>query len=135
MIRNAEAMISRRSLGSRLRSGFFRIPGLRIFLLAMKGYIVHQSANQAGSVAFSTILAMFPLLILVSAAAGFMGKPGDAAALAAQVVGYAPPVVQEALQPVVDQVLSQRNQALLAIGTSSSRYGPLLPASRRSAPH
>ena len=41
---------------------------------------------------------------------------GDAAALAGQVVSYAPPVVQDALQPVVDQVLSQRNQALLAIG-------------------
>ncbi|HYI30745.1 MAG TPA: YihY/virulence factor BrkB family protein [Bradyrhizobium sp.] len=109
-------MISWRSLASLLRDGLFRIPGLRVVVLALKGYIVHQSANQAGSVAFSTILAMFPLLILVSAAAGFLGKPGDAAALAARVVGYTPPVVQQALQPVVDQVLSQRNQALLAIG-------------------
>lgn len=109
-------MSRRQSVGSRLLDGLFHIPGLRLLLLAMKGYIVHQSANQAGSVAFSTILAMFPLLILMSAAAGFMGKPGDAAALAAQVVGYTPPVVQQALQPVVDQVLSQRNQALLTIG-------------------
>jgi membrane protein len=59
---------------------------------------------------------MFPLLILISAAAGFMGRPGDAAALAGRVLGYTPPVVQAALQPVVDQVLAQRNQALLAIG-------------------
>ena len=93
-----------------------RIPGLRVVLLAMKNYILHQSANQAGSVAFSTILAMFPLLILVSAGAAYMGKPGDAAALAERVIGYAPPVVSGALRPVVDQVLSQRNQALLAIG-------------------
>jgi membrane protein len=109
-------VIAWRSLGSRLRDACFRIPGLRVFLLAMKGYIVHQSANQAGSVAFSMILAMFPLLILVSAAAGFLGKPGDAAALATRVVDYTPPIVQEALQPVVDQVLSQRSRALLAIG-------------------
>ena len=94
----------------------FRVPGLRLFLLAMKGYIVHQSANQAGSVAFSSVLAMFPLLILVSAAAAYLGKPGDAAALARQVISYTPAVVQGALQPVVDQVLNQRNQALLAIG-------------------
>ncbi|MBA3477921.1 MAG: YihY/virulence factor BrkB family protein [Lautropia sp.] len=102
--------------GSRLRNVLYRVPGLRVAVLAMKGYITHQSANQAGSVAFSAVLAMFPLLILVSAAAGFLGHPGDAAALAGRVVGYAPPVVQDALQPVVDQVLSQRNQALLAIG-------------------
>jgi len=82
----------------------------------MQGYIGHQSANQAGSVAFSSVLAMFPLLILVSDAAGFIGRPGDAAALAGRVVGYTPPVVQEALQPVVDEVLGRRNQALLAIG-------------------
>lgn len=99
-----------------LKSLLFRVPGLHVAVLAMKGYIAHQSANQAGSVAFSTVLAMFPLLLLVSAAAGFFGHPGDAAALAGRVVGYAPPVVQDALQPVVDQVLGQRSQALLAIG-------------------
>jgi membrane protein len=99
-----------------LRDGLYRVPGVRVGVRAMGGYIRHQSANQAGSVAFSTVLAMFPLLILISAAAGFMGRPGDAAALAGRVLGYTPPVVQAALQPVVDQVLSQRNQALLAIG-------------------
>ena len=105
-----------RGLGKRLRHALFRVPGLHVAVRAMQGYISHQSANQAGSVAFSSVLAMFPLLILVSAAAGFLGRPGDAAALASRVVSYAPPVVQDALQPVVDQVLSQRNQALLAIG-------------------
>jgi len=100
-----------REVAGRLRDALFRVPGLRVLVLAMKGYIVHQSANQAGSVAFSSVLAMFPLLILVSAAAGFLGSPGDAAALAGRVVGYTPPVVQ-----VVEQVLNQRNQALLAIG-------------------
>jgi membrane protein len=105
-----------RGAASWLRDALFRLPGLRVVVRAGQNYIVHQSANQAGSVAFSTILAMFPLLILVSAAAGFVGRPGDAAALAGRVVSYAPPVVQDALQPVVDQVLRQRNQALLAIG-------------------
>ena len=58
-----------RRLGRWGLDALFRVPGLRLFLLAIKGYIVHQSANQAGSVAFSSVLAMFPLLILVSAAA------------------------------------------------------------------
>ena len=91
-------------------------PGLRIIALAIRNYVLHQSAIQAGSLAFSSVLAMFPLLILLSAAAGFFGQPGDAAALADRVMGYAPQVVRDAMQPVIDQVLAQRNQALLAIG-------------------
>ncbi len=92
------------------------VPVLRVLLLALRNYIRHQSANQAGSMAFSSLLAMFPLLLLVSAAAAYVGDPGDAAALAGRMLDYAPPVVHDALQPVVDQVLAQRSQALLAIG-------------------
>ncbi|VWX61851.1 Membrane protein [Burkholderiales bacterium 8X] len=91
-------------------------PGLRVLLLAVRNYIVHQSANQAGSMAFSSVLAMFPLLILASAAAAYVGQPGDAAALARRVLEYSPQVVRDAMQPVIDQVLAQRSQALLTIG-------------------
>jgi membrane protein len=91
-------------------------PGVGVLLRAGRNYIFHQSANQAGSMAFSAVLAMFPLLLLLSAIAAYVGQPGDAAALATRVVGYAPPVVQDALQPVIEQVLAQRNQALLTIG-------------------
>ena len=108
---------------SRLQDAWRRVsgavmatPGLRVIVLAIRNYILHQSANQAGSLAFSSVLAMFPLLILVSAAAGYVGQPGDAAALADRVMGYAPQVVRDAMQPVIDQVLAQRNQALLTIG-------------------
>jgi len=92
------------------------VPGLRVLVRAMQGYIRHQSANQAGSVAFSSVLAMFPLLLFVSSAAGFVGRPGAAAALARRVIAYAPPLVADALHPVVEEVLSQRSRALLAIG-------------------
>lgn len=91
-------------------------PGLGVLLKAIRNYVMHQSANQAGSLAFSSVLAMFPLLILASAAAAYVEQPGEAVALAARVMGYAPPLVREAMQPVIDQVLAQRNQALLAIG-------------------
>jgi membrane protein len=87
-----------------------------VLLLAVRNYVLHQSANQAGSMAFSTVLSMFPLLLLLSAGAAYIGSPGDAAALAGRVVDYAPPLVRSALQPVVNQVLAQRSQALLAIG-------------------
>ncbi|RYF35219.1 MAG: YihY/virulence factor BrkB family protein [Comamonadaceae bacterium] len=99
-----------------------RAPVLGVVLRAITNYIQHQSANQAGSLAFSTVLAMFPLLILVSAAAGFFGEPGDAAALAERVMGYAPQVVRDALQPVIRQVLAQRNQALLTIGVVATLW-------------
>lgn len=92
------------------------LPVVGVLVQAVQRYIGHQSANQAGSVAFSVLLAMFPLLILASATAAYVGQPGDAAALATRVLGYVPPVVQDALHPVVRQVLGQRSQALLAIG-------------------
>ena len=87
-----------------------------VVLRAIRNYVMHQSANQAGSLAFSWLLAVFPLLILVSASAGYLGQPGQAAALVTQVLGYAPQVVRDALMPAVEQVLAQRNQALLSIG-------------------
>jgi len=99
-----------------VRHAAMAVPGLRVILVAIRNYVLHQSANQAGSLAFSWVLSVFPLLILLSAAAGFMGQPGDAVALAERVMGYAPQVVQDAVQPVFNQVLAQRSQALLTIG-------------------
>jgi membrane protein len=105
-----------RSTLERLRQLRDRVPGLAVVVQAALNYIGHQSANQAGSVAFSSVLAMFPLLVFLSAAAGFIGQPGAAADLAKRVVEYAPPAVVDALNPVIDQVLSQRSRTLLTIG-------------------
>ena len=114
---------------SRLREAWRRIrlaalatPGLRVILLAIRNYVMHQSANQAGSLAFSSVLAMFPLLVLLSASAGFVGQPGAAAALADRVMEYAPQAVRDAMQPVIKQVLAQRSQALLAIGVLATLW-------------
>jgi membrane protein len=101
---------------SGVRDAALAAPGLGVLLRAIRNYVLHQSANQAGSMAFSSVLAMFPLLLLVSAAAAYVGKPGDAAALAGRVMGYAPQIVRDAMQPVIDEVLAHRNQALLAVG-------------------
>ena len=93
-----------------------RVPGLRVIVLAARNYIRHQSANQAGSVAFSSVLAMFPLLIFVSAAAAFVGQPGTAVELASRIMEFAPPVVADALAPAIEEVLGQPSRALLTIG-------------------
>lgn len=100
----------------RLRNAALAMPGLRVLLPAIRNYVLHQSANQAGSLAFSWVLSMFPLLVLLSAGAAYLGQPGQAAALAERVMGYAPQLVQDAMKPVIAQVLAQRSQALLAIG-------------------
>ena len=89
---------------------------VKLALTAVRNYIVHQSANQAGSVAFSFLIAMFPLLVLASSLAAFFGRPGDAAGLAARVLAYAPEVARQSLQPAVEQLLGHRSQALLALG-------------------
>jgi membrane protein len=106
----------KRGLMARLRRLRDRVPGLRVIVLAIQNYIRHQSANQAGSVAFSSVLAMFPLLLFLAAAAGFVGQPGAAAELAGRIMEYAPPVVADALEPAIDEVLRQRSRALVTIG-------------------
>jgi membrane protein len=105
-----------------IRRGALAMPGVRVILLAIRNYVMHQSANQAGSLAFSWVLAVFPLLILLSASAGFVGQPGDAAALADRVMGYAPQVVRDAMQPVIRQVLAHRSQALLTVGVLATLW-------------
>ena len=93
-----------------------RVRGLSVICRAILNYIRHQSANLAGSIAFSAVLAMFPLLLFVSAAAGFIGQPGAAADLALTVTGYAPPAVAAALRPAIDEVLGGRSRALVTVG-------------------
>src|SRR5688572_10296347 len=97
-----------REAWKRVRSAVLSAPGLGVMLRAIHNYVMHQSANQAGSLAFSWLLAMFPLLVLASASAGFFGQPGEAAALVDRVLGYAPQMVRDAMQPAVSQVFAQR---------------------------
>lgn len=104
------------AVGARAAAAARSVPLLPLVVRAMRNYIFHQSANQAGSLAFSAVLAMFPLLILLSATAGYLGQSGDALSLIVRVMSYAPPAVREFMQPAVDQVLRQRNQTLLTVG-------------------
>lgn len=106
----------------RVRTAVLSVRPLRVTAFAIRNYIRHQSANQAGSLAFSWLLAMFPLLILLSSSAAYIGQPGDAAALVSRILEYAPRLVRDAMQPVVAQVLAQRSQALLAVGVVATLW-------------
>lgn len=103
-------------ISGRARRVLARVPGLAVLGRAILNYVFHQSANQAGHVAFSAVLAMFPLLLFVAEAASFLGDPGAASALVGMIAEFAPPGVAEAVRPVVDEVLGSRNRALLTIG-------------------
>ena len=46
----------RRRVLDRLRRILFAFPGLRLIVRAVQGYIRHQCASQAGSVAFSSLV-------------------------------------------------------------------------------
>ena len=67
--------------------------------------------------AFSLVLSIFPGFVLLGAASAFIGKPGTAADLVRRLLEYAPDMVAQAAKPVVDQLLTEPNRALLAIGT------------------
>lgn len=56
-------------LFSRAQRLALNLPVLGVLLRAARNYVLHQSGNQAGSMAFSMVLSMFPLLLLLSAAA------------------------------------------------------------------
>jgi membrane protein len=100
----------------RMRNAVLAVPGLGVGVLALRNYVLHQSGSQAGSVAFSWLLSMFPLALLLSAAAGFVGRPGDAAELVSRMVSYAPALVRDVLQPAINQVLGQRSRGLVSLG-------------------
>jgi membrane protein len=99
-----------------LRSGLDAVPGLGVVVQAVRNYISHQSGNQAGSVAFSSLLSMFPLLLFLAAAAAYVGQPGTAARMVRRVMEYAPPLAAEVLQPAVDGLLLEPNRVLLTFG-------------------
>jgi membrane protein len=99
-----------------VRAMLARISPLVVLWHAFWNYIIHQSPNNAGHVAFSAILALFPFLLFLSNASISLGEPGAAAELARLVLGYAPPAVAEALLPPIEQALDAGNRAALTIG-------------------
>ncbi|MEO8123871.1 MAG: YihY/virulence factor BrkB family protein [Burkholderiales bacterium] len=110
-------MKSLRARGHDLRRWLIALPWIGVSFVAVQNYIRHQSANQAGSVAFSLVLSIFPGFLLLGATSAFFGKPGTAAGLARRLLEYAPDLVAQAAKPVIDQLMTEPNRALVAIGS------------------
>ncbi|MCB2056149.1 MAG: YihY/virulence factor BrkB family protein [Geminicoccaceae bacterium] len=105
---------------ARLRSGFLRwldkVPLAKRVVAASRRYILHQSANNSGHVAFSAVVAVFPLLLFISATASFVGEPGATMELARNLLDYVPGAVAQTLEPVVEEVLGSRHPGILTVG-------------------
>jgi membrane protein len=101
------------------------VPVVRVLWPAFVNYIFHESPNNAGHVAFSGVIAVFPLVLFLSSAANFLGEPQTAVELARTVLGYAPPAVAEALLPAIDEALGHRSRFALGL----SLFGTLWAAS------
>lgn len=106
----------RGGLADRLWRALGRVPGAPVLGRAFLNYVRHESANQAGHVAFSVVLAMFPFVLFLSKAASLLGTPGTAAALTRTLLDYTPPAVAQALGPVIDDVLGEPSRTLLTVG-------------------
>ncbi len=92
------------------------MPVLGLLRRAFWNYIVHQSPNNAGHVAFSAVLALFPFLLFLSNASLTLGEPGTALEVARVALDYAPTAVAEALLPPVEQALTAASRTALTIG-------------------
>lgn len=70
----------------------------------------------AGNLAYLSILALFPFLILAAAIAHLLGQSQDAQLTVANLLARMPPDVADTLREPIDQVLSARTGPLLWLG-------------------
>ena len=72
----------------------------------------------AGNLAYLSLLAIFPFLILAAAVARLFGLTEDTARAVATILGRLPPTVRNVLEGPVDEVLQGRSGALLWFGAA-----------------
>jgi membrane protein len=72
--------------------------------------------ENAGYIAFTALLALFPFLIFLAALAGFLGELEAAEIFVLNLFELVPRDVAETLRPAVDEVLNTRAGGLLTVG-------------------
>ncbi len=97
-----------------LRTAFLRV--WRPVADASDRLVMHDGLEIAGSMAFSAILALFPFLIFLFAAAAFFDLEGTAREVAEYVFGTLPPEVADALSAPLMEAMRIRDPDLLTIG-------------------
>jgi membrane protein len=83
---------------------------------AMQRLVLHDGIEIAGSMAFSTLLALFPFLIFLIAFAAFFHVEGEAREAVSLVFGALPQQIASAISRPFSEALSIRSPQLLTIG-------------------
>lgn len=84
--------------------------------LAVLHLINNDGFELAGYVAYTTILAIFPFMIFLTALAGFFGDAEAADSAIQLLFSYMPEQVAQTLAPVVSDVLTARSTSLVTLG-------------------
>ena len=84
--------------------------------LAILHLINNDGFELAGHMAFTTILAIFPFMIFLTALAGFFGDADAADSAIKLLFSYMPEQVAQTLAPVVGDVLTERRTSLVTLG-------------------
>lgn len=84
--------------------------------LALLHLINNDGFELAGYVAYTTILAIFPFMIFLTALAGFFGDAEAADSAIKLLFSYMPEQVAQTLAPVVSDVLTARSPSLVTLG-------------------
>lgn len=89
---------------------------LRVFWRSLTSMINEDGLMVAGYMAFSTILAIFPMFLVIASVASFLGTDEQVTSIVDFMFDSLPKEVASALEPVVREVLSGRKSGFLTFG-------------------
>lgn len=90
--------------------------------IAGRNLVQHEGLELSGHLAFSALLALFPLLIVITAVAGLIATDAGGDRLFHFLMEFAPPEVDRTLSPVFDQVVKARHRSILTAGLAITAW-------------
>lgn len=88
----------------------------KIFFSAFQRMSNEDGLMVAGHIAFTGFLSLFPFLIFLAAAAGFLTSPDDAPKIIDIMFKFMPDEVAKAMSPAVTEIISAKPAGLLTFG-------------------
>ncbi len=89
---------------------------LRLIRTIAERFFAHHGPQWAGHIAFCTLLALFPFLIVLVSAASFLGTGEFAGQLIYMSFDFLPAEMVDTLSPVIVEILEQRRGGLMTVG-------------------